>query len=258
MPYLKNRLLHELRRIRSDYRLRHEKEFSPRLPMGRVRGILSQNGLGFDKDGTPTWWYSSLDFRRNEQDDLTKAALKYVEQQVPKDARILGTGCGTGWMLFWLAQRGYTRIDGFDYMDNVVQAAKEIAALGGLQVKLWQADGFRPQLDSNYDLILVLHWLYSAWMGNYGNKPRQEDRQELLQEFLGEYAPRVEKNGLLLLELIDSISDFREPSSQVYSIRHSSEQVSRCASAVGLRIEKQMFNSNYGHLPRMLYCLRKA
>jgi SAM-dependent methyltransferase len=256
--YLKNRLLHELRRIRWNYRFRHEKEFSLELPIGRVRQILSKNDLGFDKDGTPTWWYSSLDLRRNEADDLTKAALKYIEQHVPTDAWILGTGCGTGWMLFWLAQHGYTRIDGFDYLDNVVQAAREIAALGELDVRLWQADGFQPQLDKNYDLILVLHWLYSAWMGNYGNKPRREDREKLLNEFLAAYASRIENNGLLMLELIDAISDFREPPSAVYPIRHSLEQVTRCAARVGLRIEKQMFNSNYGHLPRMLYCLRKA
>jgi hypothetical protein len=160
-------------------------------------------------------------------------------------------------MLFWLAQRGYTRIDGFDYLPNVVQAAQEIAALERLEVNLWQDDGFQPKLTGNYDLILVLHWLYSAWMGNYGNQARRESREQLLNEFLAAYAPRIEKNGLLLLELIDAISDFREPPSEIYPIRHSADQVARCAGAVGLRIEKQMFNSNYGHLPRMLYCLRK-
>ena len=257
MRYLRNRVLHQLRRIRSNYWLRYDKELSLQLPMGRVRHILSKNNLGFDDQGTPSWWYSSLDFRRNETDDLTKAALRYIQQHVAKDAEILGTGCGTGWMLFWLAQRGYTRIDGFDYLENVVQAAREIAELGGLRVKLWQADGFEPQLNKNYDLVLVLHWLYSAWMGNYGNKARTEDREKLLNEFLAGYATRILSNGLLMLELIDAISDFREPPSEIYRIRHSAEQVARCAAAVRLKIERQMFNSNYGHLPRMLYCLRK-
>jgi SAM-dependent methyltransferase len=258
MRYLKNRVLHQLRRIRADHWLPHDDEFSLQMPMGQIRRILSKNALGFDNEGTPSWWYSSLDFRRNETDDLTKAALRYIEQHVPKDAEILGTGCGTGWMLFWLAQRGYSRIDGFDYLSNVVQAAREIAELGGLNVRLWQADGFEPQLNKNYDLVLVLHWLYSAWVGNYGNKARPEDRETLLNQFLAAYAAWIANNGLLMLELIDAISDFREPPSEIYQIRHSTEQVARCAAAVGLRIEKQMFNSNYGHLPRMLYCLRKV
>lgn len=257
MRYIKNRVLHELRRLRSDYLFRNKKDFSVRMPMAKVRQILSKHDLGFDQDGTPTWWYSSLDFRRNETDDLTKAALGYIDAQFSRDARILGTGCGTGWMLFWLAQRGFTRIDGFDYLGNVVQSAKEIAELGGFDVKVWEDDGFAPKLDQNYDLVLVLHWLYSAWMGNYGNNPRRDDRETLLKEILAVYAPRLEKNGVLMLELIDAISDFREPPTDVYPIRHSAEQVARCAGEFGLRIERQMFNSNYGHLPRMLYCLRR-
>jgi SAM-dependent methyltransferase len=256
--YLKNRMLHELRRLRSDFLFRNKKDYSVRLPMGKVRQILSNHDLGFDQNGTPTWWYSSLDLRRNETDDLTKAALSYIDSRIPKDARILGTGCGTGWMLFWLAQRGFSRIEGFDYLGNVVQSAREIAELGGFDVKVWEDDGFAPTLDKNYDLILVLHWLYSAWMGNYGNTPRRDDREKLLKEFLAVYVPRLEKNGLLMLELIDAISDFREPPTDTYPIRHSTEQVARCGAALGLRIEKQMFNSNYGHLPRMLYCLRKV
>lgn len=258
MQYIKNRVLHALRRVRSDYLFRNKKEFSVRIPMGKVRHILADHDLGFDKDGTPSWWYSSLDFRRNETDDLTKAALSYIDSHVPKDAQILGTGCGTGWMLFWLSQKGFTRIDGFDYLGNVVQAAREIAEVGRFDVKIWEDDGFAPTLDKNYDLILVLHWLYSAWMGNYGNSPRRDDREKLLKAFLALYAPRLERNGVLMLELIDAISDFREPPTDVYPIRHSAEQVARCAAELGLRIEKQMFNSNYGHLPRMLYCLRKA
>jgi hypothetical protein len=62
----------------------------------------------------------------------------------------------------------------------------------------------------------------------------------------------------MLVELIDAISDFREPPTEIYPIRHSADQVAACAAAAGLAIKKQMFNSNYGHLPRMLYIRRKT
>ncbi len=258
MQFLKNRVLHELRRFRAQYQFR-ESEFSVDIPLGRVRGILTRNGLGFDRDGNPSWWYASLDCRRNEADELTKAALKYVVDHVPRNTRILGTGCGTGWMLFWFAQKGFDNIEGFDYLPNVVQSAREIAAVANIQVKLWQDDGFHPKLEGKYGLILVLHWLYSAWMGNYGNAPQgTDDREALLSAFLAQYAEHVERKGLIMLELVDAISDFREPPIATYPIRHTEEQVARCAGELGLVVERKVFNSNYGHLPRMLYLLRKS
>ena len=258
MGYLKNRALHELQRFRAQRRFR-DSEFSVDIPLGEVRKILIRNGLGFDQDGNPSWWYASLDCRRNEADDLTKAALKYVAENVPGNTRILGTGCGTGWMLFWLAQKGFSNIEGFDYLPNVVQSAKEIAAAANIRAKLWQDDGFNPKLEGKYGLVLVLHWLYSAWMGNYGNAPREtQDREALLTEFLAQYAEHVENGGLVMIELIDAISDLREPPIPTYPIRHTQEQVARCSRSFGMTVERMMFNSNYGHLPRMLYVLRKS
>lgn len=249
--------MHELRRLRAYYRY-HDAEFSPNLPIKRVRRILVRNGLGFYEDGSPSWWYALVDLRRNEEDELTKAALKYIEANCPKTAKILGTGCGIGWMLFWLAQRGFKNIAGFDYLVNVVQSAKEIAESGNITAKLWQADGFEPRLEESYDLILVLHWLYSAWAGNYGNRVRSADRQTLLNDFVSQYVSHLKQGGFLILELIDSISDYLEPPTDIYPVRHSSEQVAKCAADVGLTIERKMFNSKYGYLPRMLYVLKKS
>lgn len=259
MGYLKNRTMHELRRVRATYRYRHEHEFTPNMSTRQVKKILARHDLGFDKDGLATWWYSSLDLKRNEEDDLTKAALRYASTTIDHDGRILVTGCGTGWMLIWLAQQGFQNLEGFDYLDNVVKAAEEIAALGRMNAKLWKDDGFDPTLDGQYDLIMVLHWLYSAWMGNYGNQPRgHDDREALLRSFLAHYSEHVKPNGLVMVELIDSVSDYLEPPTDVYPIRHSFEQVERCATALGFIVEKRMFNFRYGRLPRMLYFLRRS
>jgi SAM-dependent methyltransferase len=259
MTYLKNRILHFLRKRWVAVKLLGvSTEFSPDLPRGPVRRILQRHGLGFGPDGKPSWWYASLDLRRNDQDDLTKSILRHILDRVPKDARMLATGCGTGWMIFWLAQKGFRRIEGFDVLPNVVEAAREIAALGKFDVKLWQADGFAPALTESYDLILALYWVYSAWAGNYENRSRAgEDREKLLTDLLAPYAPRLNSGGLMILELIDASADLLNPPSPLYPIRHSPEQVERCAAAHGLTVEQRLFNDTHGHLPRMAYFLRK-
>jgi hypothetical protein len=258
LAYVKNRTLHELRRVRAAYRFRNSREFSVDLPQGPVRSILQRHGIGFAADGTATWWLASLDLRRNEEDDLTKTALRYVETEIDKDAAILGTGCGTGWMLYWFVQRGFRNVEGFDYLPNVVESAKEIAATANIPARIWQADGFAPRLERNYDVVLVLHWLYSAWMGNYGNQQRQGDRESLLWAFLEQYVGHMNPGALMLLELVDAISDHMVPQTKIYPVRHSAEQVERCATKLGLKIEAKFFNCKYGHLPRMLYALRKS
>jgi len=258
LAYLKNRAFHELRRVRAAYRFRDSHEFSVALPEGPVREILQRNGIGFAPDGSATWWLASLDLRRNEEDDLTKTALRYVESKVERNAAILGTGCGTGWMLYWFVQRGFRNVEGFDYLPNVVASAQQIAAAANLPAKIWQADGFAPRLERNYDVVLVLHWLYSAWMGNYGNALKQGDRESLLSAFLDQYVGHMNPGALMLLELVDAISDFMVPETKIYPVRHSTEQVERCAAKAGLQVEAKFFNCKYGHLPRMLYALRKS
>jgi SAM-dependent methyltransferase len=258
MVYVVNRLKHELRRLRHWYRYRGSDEFKLDLPPAEVRRILKRCDLGFYPDGNPSWWYATLDINRNEEDELTKAALRYIVANVPRDARILGTGCGTGWMLFWLARRGFSRIEGFDYLPNVAKAAQEIAALAKIDAKIWADDGFRPKLEGSYDLIIALHWLYSAWQGNYGNAPRKDqDRDRLLTEFLSVYKPHLAPGGLLMVELIDAISDYTVPPVAIYQVRHSVTQVDRCAAAVGMSVVERMANVKYGYLPRMVYVLRR-
>src|SRR6185436_18178451 len=95
-------------------------------------------------------------------------------------------------------------------LPNVVQSAKEIAALAKIEARIWEADGFKPQLQESYDLILILYWVYSAWDGNYGNRRRSgEDRERLLSELLGPYAAALNSGGRIVVELIDAVADQR-------------------------------------------------
>lgn len=260
MAYLTNRAFHLLRNIAHAYRYRNVPvEFEVELPMAQMKRILNKHNLGYDEKGNPSWWYSSLRNKRNNQDDLTRGVLRFIRSNVAKDARVLGTGCGTGWMLFWLAQKGFKNLHGFDYLPNVVAAANEIARENKIDVKIWQDDAFNPKVAlQTYDAILVLYWIYSAWAGNYGNKSAaDEDRVDLLRRFLVIYVPHLAPSGRLIIELIDAVADLREPPLDIYPIRHSRDQVQEVASDLGLTIEKMMFNCNHGHQPRMLYVLRR-
>lgn len=231
--------------------------YEPKLPMRKVKRILRQNGLGFDAEGNPTWFYGSYD-NRNSYDELVKAELDYILKHVSRDADILVTGCGTGVMQMWLVQQGYSKTEGFDYLQNVVTAANQIADVAGVKTTIWRADGFQPGLVKQYDLITVLHWLFSAWHGNYGNTPAGgQDREVLLRQFLSQYSDHLRPGGLMMLELIDAISDFGVPPSPYYPIRHTFEQVASAASANGMQIKTRMFNGTSGHLPRMMYVLER-
>jgi len=231
--------------------------FEPDIPIRRAKKILRTNGLGFDDKGIPRWWYTAFD-GRNTNDQLTQAELNYIINNIPKEADILVTGCGVGLTTIWLAQKGYTKIEGFDYLDNVVLSAKQIARLANVKIKYWQADGFKPGLTKNYDCITALHWVYSAWMGNYGNTPVVDgDREKILTQFLQQYSPHLNSGGVMLIELINAHLDYSYPPYNDYPIRQNFEQVRKAAELNNLFI-KQIVTSLNGYRPSViLYVLQK-
>lgn len=279
MSYLKNRILSELNFIRTNISFflhKTSQKYEVVVPKGEVRRILKRNNLYFDKNGMPTWWFSAFMNKRNSRDDLTKAVLEYIITNIPRDSNFLITGCGTGWMLFWLAQQGFEHLNGFDCLSDVVNAANELSISLKIKANIWQDDGFNPSSKlGKYDAILALHWLYAAWEWNYadrsyfnkdkydliksyfGDRPYvREDRYDLLKRFISTYVPHLSKDGFFILELVDSIADFKVPPSDRYPIRHNGEQVAKCANELGLSVEKKMFSGLHGHQPRMVYILR--
>lgn len=259
ISYLKNRLYYELTFILANFRLKGKHNCEIVIPKNKVRKILKKNDLYFDKQGIPKWWFSTFMNKRNTRNPLTNAILRYLSTYISKDAKFLITGCGTGGQLFWLAQQGFSNLHGFDYLQNVVDAANEFAKIIKINANIWQDNAFNPTSKlEKYDVILALHWIFSAWAGNYGNKPCDpKENLKLLNEFMSIYTKHLSTNGIFCIELIDSIADFKVPPSHIYPIRHSSEQVSQCASELGLSIEKKMFCGKSGWQPTMIYIMRK-
>jgi SAM-dependent methyltransferase len=220
-------------------------------------------------NGQGSWFYTA--YQRGDADPLTTYALDFVCANFRKNAWILVTGCGTGITLFHLADQGFVDLEDFDYLPECILVVNDVASLGGYYVKVRQMDGFDPRLTGSYDVITAMHGVFAAWMGNYGNTAvareearSPEVREKVLSHFVLKYAPHLNPGGILILEL-DAVTDYRLPedhplgleSVDIYPVRHSPEQVDRCAEANSLRVVAKNLCVSYGHRPRTNYILEK-
>ena len=247
-----------------------ETKIRSKVSVRKIKNIIIHKGFAVS-DGQASWFYTA--YERGDHDPLTNFALDFILNNVNKDSNILVTGCGTGIMAFYLADNGYKKVSGFDYLQECVDVANEISVLGDYAIKFYQDDGFNPELgDKQYDLITAMHWVFSAWMGNYGNKKLPNDkafsnefRESVLIDFLGKYATHLNKGGMMILELTDAVTDYRIPtdhylgeySKEIYPIRHTPEQVSKCAGLLNMEIIHRNISVSYGQHPRTQYVLKK-
>jgi SAM-dependent methyltransferase len=221
-------------------------------------------------DGAPSWFYTAFE-DRSTHDPLTNSALQYVQSKSGSGARVLVTGCGVGIMVFHLADFDFREVVGVDLMVECIEVANKIKDEYRYTNVSFSADNcFQPNLVGTFDVITFMHWLYSAWGGNYGNAGISEAwdpqvREKLLNDLLAYYLPHVNPHGVMVVELVDAVADYRlasdhpmgQASLGIYPVRHTPEQVRRCATANGLAIIDQKM-SVVGHQPRTTYFLKKS
>ena len=234
-----------------------------------AKQIVIDENLALTDCKQPSWFYTA--FERNDSDPLTNYSLRYIEEKVDKNAAVLVTGCGTGIMVFHLADSGFGNIEGIDLLDKCINIANKIKDRFNYSGVTFNVDDcLKPTLSGKYDLITALHWVFSAWMGNYGNDTSENPfdpgvREELLTELLRNYSGQLNNGGLMIIELTDAVADYREAydhplgleSRNIYPVRQTPEQVSKCASAVGLDVVEKKLCVSYGHQPRTTYILKK-
>jgi SAM-dependent methyltransferase len=220
-------------------------------------------------DGKPSWFYTA--FERGDADALTNHTLQFIDRTLSKEGRILVTGCGTGITVFHLAEYGYKEVVGTDLLPECIEVADQLKKDFRYNNTRFLIDnGFDPAINEKFDLITALHWVFSAWMGNYGNPAVVNAfdpavREQALSQFLVTYSPLLNEKGILIIELTDAVADYRlatdhpmgDFSLTIYPIRHSPEQVERCAAASGFEISDKKLSVAYGHHPRTSYYLRK-
>jgi SAM-dependent methyltransferase len=239
-----------------------------RLTKGQMKRLVLSEGFATTDAGELSWFYSAFD--RGDADPLTNYTLSRVATTSVPSARVLVTGCGTGITAFWLADQGFGDVTGIDLLPECITVADKIRQAGGYEgVQFAVGDCLNPDLAERYDVITALHWLFSAWMGNYGNLPASfepEKRERHLSDFVAGYAPHLATGGRLLLELTDAVTDYRLPtdhplgdeSVRIYPVRHTPEQVRSVARKHGLEVTDQQLCVSYGHHPRTMYELTRV
>jgi methylase of polypeptide subunit release factors len=60
-------------------------------------------------------------------EDTVERIIKWMNDTVAKDSKIVDIGCGNGMLLIELAAEGYTNLFGIDYSEDAVTLAKSIA-----------------------------------------------------------------------------------------------------------------------------------
>jgi SAM-dependent methyltransferase len=241
-----------------------------RYSIRKAKRLIIKNKLAV-VDGKPSWFYTAFDDRW-DHDPLTKYSLGFIESQIDHKARILVTGCGVGITAFHLADCGFQEIVGVDIIPECISIANQIKYDHAYKNTSFHVDDcFRPTIGGGYDVITVMHWIFSAWGGNYGNAQIENAkdpnvREGLLSSFLAVYAPRLNAAGVMVIELVDAVADYRiasdhpmgEMSLGIYPVRHTPEQVKRCAEANGLIVIDKKLSVSHGHQPRTSFILKKV
>ncbi len=246
-------------------RFRGRREYDYNLPFVKTREIFKKHNLLTNHDvynngdHLLSWWFLAFLRFRNYRELGAREFLRYFCETVDKKSDILVTGCGTCLLMLHLFRKGFANLDGFDYLPQVVQVAKGIDKLAKSDFTLWEDDGFNPlRIKKKYDVVVAVHWVFSAWKGNYFNKiDENKNNKMLLQEFLLIYAKFLNTGGLLMIELVDSYaSQKRFVFQDIYPIKHSYPEVEECAREAGYCIEKAHLCTESGWEPRIFYVLR--
>lgn len=249
---------------------KNEFQIKSRYSIWQAKATVFGEGLAFT-DGKISWFYTA--FERGDHDPLTNYALEYIDKNVPKSSRILVTGCGTGITVFHLSDCGFREVVGRDVIEKCIVIANRLKQKFSYDNTTFEVDDcFNPRtVEGKYQVVVAIHWVFSAWMGNYGNEKRHdtrnpEIREKLLSELFAVYAPYLEEGGVLIIELTDAVADYRINTDlplelrdmDVYSVRHTPEQVEKCATANGLEVVEKKLCVSYGRQPRTSYVLKKS
>jgi SAM-dependent methyltransferase len=234
-------------------------EYAVPLKLVDIERILKNNNLLHNENGSNSWFYQSYMNDRNSAYPTCRWIFEFVSENIKKDAKIFETGCGTGWFLLWLAEKGFNNLHGADILSECINSAVQFAELKNYKINLWVDDGFNPsQIPEQCDLIMALHWLFSAWGGNYTDKNAgysDKDSVFLLNDFISKYAPYVKKDGYIVFELVDTLSDYFNRDMKCYPIRHSNETVMNVINKYGFEIVDKCVS--IGHKLNVSYLCKK-
>ena len=117
-------------------------------------------------------------FTRNTQEEIE---FLVTEFGLPRDAKILDVGCGTGRHTIELARRGYL-MTGIDISEGMLREAARAAEEAGVSVELIQADASRFPPNQAFDAAICLCEGGFGLLGS-GDDPLEHDEAILRNVF---------------------------------------------------------------------------
>jgi glycosyltransferase involved in cell wall biosynthesis/GT2 family glycosyltransferase len=158
-----------------------------RLPAGLVESAIDRH----DAQG----WFKYIFRERAKRWDVWRPCV-WIAEHFATDAPVLSIGCGAAFNLFWLAERGFTSLSGFDIDPKAIAAASEIAREAGLEATLWVDDGLKPERmpERKFAAIEALNWTHLL-----------DDFS--LERLLETYLPYLADDGVFIVDTIDAAFD---------------------------------------------------
>ncbi|GGN10201.1 SAM-dependent methyltransferase [Dyadobacter beijingensis] len=165
------------------------------------------------------WWYQVLHGK------VLSQIRKHFKALDP-DLKILDAACGTGGLLSFLKEKGYSNLRGFDYSQHAIDFSKE----RGLNVvfgDLRKVDAFEP--GETFDIITCNDALYFL-------------TDEEIVRALNAFKTRLNRNGLIIInihafEAFSGTHDLAVGSSRRFKL----DQFQAFAKAAGLRINHNTY-----------------
>lgn len=210
-----------------------------------------------EKHGAESWFSYVIEDRKNRW-DVWETAF-WIARTLPSSARILETGCGIASNLIWLSQQGFKNLDGTDLVDSAVAAGKELSERCNADIKIWKDNGLTPETfpEYNYDVVIALNWTHLL-------------SEFSLSKFLETYAPKINKGGYVINDVINSTygemennqyltSDLDKPVEQrqpsEYKKRYSDAEVESEANKAGFKVIKKIVHEQ--KIPKTVFIFQK-
>lgn len=170
-------------------------------------------------------WYKNA-YRQFERQKRAWRVYDWINAALDKNCEIMDIACGGGELLYYLREAGFRNLHGFDIDRNSVLTAQDIDRVTQGDIHFFVDDATRPQFTGKYDVFVWMTGLHL--LENYS-----------LKSFLGEYVPKLNRNGYVIFEMVDAAYNYM-PMNQFHTadweitgggLRRNSEYKIRMAKA---------------------------
>jgi 2-polyprenyl-3-methyl-5-hydroxy-6-metoxy-1,4-benzoquinol methylase len=226
--------------------LNFEKQVRKNLKAREFASIIDENNISIIRRGieifhAQTWYeYAFVNFKHRKH---AYKPYKWICSHIKPSASILESGCGIGGMLYFLNEKGYKHLYGYDIDEKSVNAGNYIKNILQIDVNLMLGDGFYPAnaiYGLKFDIIIGINWIYHV--PNYS-----------IEIFFKKHISFLNENGYIIFDIIDKkynneenneycTQDWNKPKSErrksEYILRYSKEEIEKTGKENNLQLIK--------------------